>query len=72
MSYVVKIIGPAGRETFLWRGREVDEEEHATHYPHPSSARRAADAYSDKAKRIWPCPPFVGVYDPRDPERGWL
>ena len=47
--YVVRIIGPAGMETFLARGREVGREEHASRYPHPSNAEQAASAY--RAKR---------------------
>jgi hypothetical protein len=47
--YVVRIIGPAGLETFLARGREVSYQHQATHYPHPSNAEQAATAY--RAKR---------------------
>lgn len=70
--YIVKIIGPAGMETYLARGREVGEQYQATRYPHPSNARQAADAYREKCEKHYAVPPFVGVLDSRDWERGWL
>ena len=64
--YVVRIIGPAGMETFLARGREVGREEHASRYPHPSNAWQAARAYREKrAGEIF----TYDVIDTRDPER---
>ena len=45
MSYCVQVIGPAGRVTYLARGKEVGRPENATWYPHPSNARQAAERY---------------------------
>lgn len=73
--YIVRVIGPSGMERYLWRGQEIERRENATHYPHPSSARRAMDSY---AARMYDAAakagrkPFVlvfGVIDTRDPER---
>ena len=61
--YVVRVVGPAGRETYLAQGREVDDQEVATHYPHPSNAWQAADAYRLKTRNI-----VCDVVDTRDPE----
>lgn len=64
--YIVRIIGPAGMETYLARGREVGRQETATHYPHPSNARQAGQAY--RAKRAGEAFTY-DVQDTRDPER---
>jgi hypothetical protein len=45
MGYHVQVVGPAGRVTYLRRGKEVSSAEEATWYPHPSNAKRAAEAY---------------------------
>ena len=65
MTYLARIIGPAGRETYLHRGREV-ERDHATHYAHPSAARHAAEVYR---QRVAGMPLMVDVIDTRDEER---
>lgn len=64
--YVARIIGPVGRATYLFRGREVGDEEHATHYPHPSNAWQAARNYREKHKGLVLT---YDVIDTRDPER---
>lgn len=62
MTYAAQIVGPSGQVTYLSRGKRVGYE-HATHYPHPSSARRAVDAFQAKHKG------FIGiVIKPSDPE----
>jgi len=61
--YIVRVVGPAGMETYLARGREVAAQDVATHYPHPSNAWQAAEAYQAKTPRI-----YVDVLDTRDPE----
>ena len=64
--YVVLVVGPAGKETFLSRGREVGQEESATHYAHPSAAYAAAEAFLLKH----PVGSVIcDVRDTRDPER---
>lgn len=62
--YVVRVIGPSGRQTYLSHGREVGSEEAATHYAHPSNAQVAADGYLHKTPKI-----VAEVIDTRDPER---
>lgn len=63
--YVVRIVGPAGLERFLVRGRETDSMEAATHYSHPANARAAEASYRRKYRqRI-----YTDVIDTRDHER---
>lgn len=62
--YLVRIVGPIGLESYLCRGREVDAQDDATHYPHPSNARRSAERFHRKHPRL-----YVDVIDSRDPER---
>lgn len=67
--YVVRVVERDGVARFLVRGRLTDWSAKATHYPHPSNARRAAAAFA--AKR----PYLIGnsvvdVLDYNDPERG--
>lgn len=72
MTYVVRIVGPSGMVRYLRRGRVVENQDNATHYSHPSAAKRAA---ADHERRKYPvCSPFkfrpaIDVFDPRDPER---
>lgn len=40
MGYVIRIVGPAGRVTYLHRGNEVEDPQDATYYPHPSSTEK--------------------------------
>ena len=64
--YIVRIVGPAGRETYLRHGREVESQDNATHYSSPSAAHYACCRYFDKHPRA----KFViDVMDTRDPER---
>lgn len=63
--YVVRIIGPTGRETYLRWGREVTNVDNATYYPHPSNAQVAADGYLRRTPKI-----VAEVIDTRDEERG--
>ncbi len=64
----MRVVGPSGMETFLAHGHEVYNQDAATHYPHPSNAWQAADAYRQKAQKIWPCLLYTDVIDTRDPE----
>lgn len=63
MSYVARIVGPAGAESFLARGREVSAEQ-ATRYAHPSAALAAIDRYLASNPGL-----YADVLDERDPER---
>lgn len=63
--YIVRVIGPSGRQTFLRWGRECEQQDNATHYPHPSNAQVAADGYLRKTPGV-----YAEVVDTRDPERG--
>jgi len=63
--YVVRVVGPAGCESYLFRGREVGME-HATRYDHPSAARKAGESFRGKRCRQWL---ICDVIDTRDPER---
>lgn len=68
--YYVRVVGPAGSETWLTHGREVGTTEAATVYDSPSSAQRAADSYEAKAKKRWPVPPIVEVISARSMRDG--
>ncbi len=63
MSYIVRIVGPAGRETYLRRNREVSEEK-ATRYGTAQKAWEALIAYRKKCGLL-----MLDVIDLRDPER---
>lgn len=63
--YVTRIVLLDGVERFLVRGRLTDNADAATHYPHPSNACRAAEAF----KRAHPGRLYTDVIDSRDPER---
>lgn len=64
-QYVVRVVGPSGMERYLARGRMVERADHATHYPHPSNARKAGVAYeaAHEGERF-----FWYVEDANDPE----
>lgn len=45
--YIVEVLTPKGETAYLSRGRAV-RRENATHYYHPSGAKRAAESYRAK------------------------
>ena len=64
--YIVRIIGPSGMESYLYRATRETRQETATRYHHPSAAKAAGRSYESKFKN----PPFFwDVQDLRDPER---
>lgn len=71
MSYVVRIVGPSGRVTFLRDQLEVDIQADADHFMNRAYADGAADMYRDVVRKFWRVPPMVDVVDtnqePRDP-----
>lgn len=64
MSYVVRIIGPAGAERYLSEDqREVERSAEAEHHTNIIDAESAADDYYSVARKCWPQPPVVDVVD---------
>jgi hypothetical protein len=64
MSFVIRVVGPAGMVNYLTTDqREVEFSEDAAHYESPDEAQAVADAYLDVARKCWPCPPMVVVTD---------
>ncbi len=49
--YVVEVLTPQGETKYLSRGKAV-RRENATHYYHPSGAKRAADSWRAKLKDL--------------------
>ena len=61
--YLVRIVGPAGKESYLFRGREVPMD-CATRYSSPSAAKRALVEYHPEKFGL-----YGDVLDENDPER---
>jgi hypothetical protein len=61
--YIVRVVGPAGRETYLYRGREVERDK-ATRYSSSYAAWIALRAYRKKSGLL-----ILDIIDTRDPER---
>lgn len=62
--YVVRVIGPAGRETYLWRMSEVPSQHDAQHFRYPAHAMKRAEEYRAKVPSV-----VTRVMDTHDVER---
>lgn len=63
--YVAYVVQPDGVFRYTLRGGLTGDQELATHYYHPSGARKAARDYVRRHKGKF----VTGVVDTRDPER---
>lgn len=68
MTYVIRVVGPAGLQRYLSEDqREVEFSKDAQHFTSRADAERVADAYFDVARKCWSNPPYVGVDDQEGP-----
>lgn len=63
MTWLIRVIGPAGRVSWLEKGVEVELQENAQCFPDFDAAQDACDKFNDAARVRWGNPPIANVYD---------